>query len=310
MVEKNVYKFVLFSIAQKSRIGTSQKGVSQIRKIRWIAWILAAGMMLSTVAAQAVEVPSEPALETEQALAQESTADENAAQEYAEEADWRLLLVNPWNQLPAEYQIELKRMTNGLYVDARIYDDLSAMLGACWDAGLHPVVCSAYRSYATQQRLHNNKIYRLRVAGYAYETAVKEAARWVAVPGTSEHQTGMALDIVSYRYQLLNHKQAETPEQQWFMEHCWEYGFILRFPADKCDITGIGYEPWHYRYVGREAALAMRESGQCLEEYLAAQGMEFANAPRIAEVPAEGAADVPAADSVAGQPAETAAPAQ
>jgi len=207
------------------------------------------------------------ALEAEPAEEQASVTEVSAVQEAD---DWKLLLVNPWNKLPEGYQVELKRMTNGLYVDARIYDDLSAMLGACWDAGLHPVVCSAYRSNATQQRLYNNKIYRLRTAGYSWAGAVKEAGRWVAVPGTSEHQTGMALDIVSYSYQLLNKKQEETAEQKWFMEHCWEYGFILRYPSDKGEITGIGYEPWHYRYVGREAAAAMKESGLCLEEYLQA----------------------------------------
>ena len=196
-------------------------------------------------------------------------AAQGSAAEADEEADWRLLLVNPWNQLPEDYTVELKSLPNGLTVDARIYEDLSAMLAGCREAGLSPVVCSAYRPYATQQRLHNNKIYRLMAAGYSREAAQQEAGRWVAVPGTSEHQTGMALDIVARSYQNLTKQQEETAEQKWLMEHCWEYGFILRYPADKCEITGIGYEPWHYRYVGREAAAAMRESGLCLEEYLA-----------------------------------------
>jgi len=237
---------------------------------RLAAAVLAVCMMGSSAAAQALTEPAaseytEPASTEQTEVPAESGI---AAEETVEEPDWRLLLVNPWNQLPADYKIELKRMTNGLYVDARIYDDLSAMLGACWDAGLHPVVCSAYRTHATQQRLHNNKIYRLMASGYSWNAAVQEAGRWVAVPGTSEHETGMALDIVSYSYQNLTYKQAETAEQKWFMEHCWEYGFILRYPEDKCDVTGIGYEPWHYRYVGREAAQTMRESGLCLEEYL------------------------------------------
>ena len=97
-----------------------------------------------------------------------------------------------------------------------------------------------------------------------------EAARWVAPPDTSEHQTGLALDLVSLDYQLLDEKQEQTPEQQWLMAHSWEYGFVLRYPSDKSAITGIGYEPWHYRYVGKEAAKAMHESGQCLEEYVGA----------------------------------------
>ena len=78
---------------------------------------------------------------------------------------------------------------------------------------------------------------------------------------------GLALDIVSTSYQALTKKQERTQEQKWLMEHCWEYGFILRYPNDKSEITGIGYEPWHYRYVGREVALDIRDSGLCLEEY-------------------------------------------
>ena len=233
--------------------------------MRLLAAIFAAVMMVSSVAvATEVREAEKPAETTEQA-----SVSAESVPEAAEEADWRLLLVNPWNKLPEGYTVELKSLANGLKVDARIYDDLSAMLGACFDAGLHPVVCSAYRSNATQQRLHNNKIARLMASGYGREAAVQEAGRWVAAPGTSEHQTGMALDIVSYSYQNLTRKQEETAEQKWLMEHCWEYGFILRYPSDKCEITGIGYEPWHYRYVGRDTAMAIRESGLCLEEYLA-----------------------------------------
>lgn len=187
------------------------------------------------------------------------------------EQDWQLLLVNPWNQLPEDYTVELKKLPNGLQVDARIYDDLTAMLSDCRKAGLRPLVCSAYRSLETQTRLYNNKIARLRGAGYSQETAIREAGRWVAVPGTSEHQTGLAVDLVASSYQILDQKQEQTKEQKWLMEHCWEYGFILRYPSDKSAITGIGYEPWHYRYVGKETAKALRDSGLCLEEYLEAQ---------------------------------------
>ena len=182
--------------------------------------------------------------------------------------DWMLLLVNPWNTMPEEYEVELSTLSNGLQVDSRIYDDLEEMLTDCREAGLSPIVCSAYRTEAKQTQLYNNKISRLLRAGYGQEEARAEAGRWVAVPGTSEHQTGLALDIVAASYQLLDERQEETAEQQWLMEHAWEYGFILRYPSEKSETTGIGYEPWHYRYVGREAAAAMRESGECLEEYL------------------------------------------
>ena len=182
--------------------------------------------------------------------------------------DWELLLVNPWNELPEDYDITLKALSNGMKVDERIYDDLNAMLAACRKAGLSPKVCSAYRTQAKQTYLYNNKIARLRNAGYSKKAAETEAVRWVARPGTSEHQLGLALDIVSSSYQGLTKKQEKTAEQKWLMEHCWEYGFILRYPNDKSEVTGIGYEPWHYRYVGQEVAMDMRDSGLCLEEYL------------------------------------------
>ena len=182
--------------------------------------------------------------------------------------DWKLLLVNRWNAMPEGYEVELKQLSQGLFVDARIYDDLRSMLAACRKDGLRPLVCSAHRSVETQTRLHNNKIARLLAEGYTQDAALEEARRWVAVPGTSEHHTGMAVDIVATSYQKLTQQQEHTAEQKWLMEHCWEYGFILRDPTDKSAITGIGYEPWHYRYVGREAAMAMRDSGLCLEEYV------------------------------------------
>lgn len=91
----------------------------------------------------------------------------------------------------------------------------------------------------------------------------------MAVPGTREHELGLALDIVSMENQNLDESQMETEFQKWMMEHCTEYGFILRYPVDKGEITGIGFEPWHYRYVGREDAEKIKESGLCLEEYVA-----------------------------------------
>ena len=184
------------------------------------------------------------------------------------EADWRLLLVNPWNALPEDYEVELATLSNGLQVDARIYDDLNDMLTDCRAAGLEPIVCSAYRTQATQTRLYNNKVARVRASGVPEDQVEAEAARWVAKPGTSEHQTGLALDIVAASYQILDEKQEDTAEQQWLMENSWKYGFILRYPSEKSDVTGIGYEPWHYRSGGTAAAAESPPTGGCLEAYL------------------------------------------
>jgi len=187
---------------------------------------------------------------------------------FPEGEEWQLLLVNPWNEMPEDYEVHLKTLPDGMKVDERAYDDLTAMLQGCRDAGLSPKICSAYRTQAKQTSLYNNKIARLRKAGYSKKAAIAEAGRWVARPGTSEHQLGLAVDIVSKSYQALTKKQEQTAEQKWLMEHCWEYGFILRYPNDKSEITGIGYEPWHYRYVGKEIAQDVRKSGLCFEEYL------------------------------------------
>ncbi|MDD6502952.1 MAG: M15 family metallopeptidase, partial [Oscillospiraceae bacterium] len=151
----------------------------------------------------------------------------------------------------------------------RCADDLMDMLADCKArSGGIPVVCSSYRTQAKQQSLYDNKVKRLMKQGYSYETALTEAAKVVAVPGTSEHQLGLAVDIVDKSYQILDKKQETTAVQKWLMEHAWEYGFILRYPNGTTDLTGIIYEPWHYRYVGRDAAADIRDKGVTLEEYI------------------------------------------
>lgn len=185
------------------------------------------------------------------------------------EEDWRLVLVNAWNPLPEDETVTLKELSNGLRVDERCYPDLQAMMDACRAAGLSPVICSAYRSYEKQEELYWNKVDRLLAQGYAQTDAEEEAGREVARPGTSEHQLGLAVDIVDLDNQNLDETQKSTAVQQWLMAHSWEYGFILRYPGGKSEITGIIYEPWHYRYVGRDAAAEIYEQGVCLEEYLA-----------------------------------------
>lgn len=182
--------------------------------------------------------------------------------------EWQLLLVNPWKALPEGYTVELKKLRNGHAVDARAYPDLQRMLDDCRAAGLRPLICSSYRSQETQQRLYENKIRRLMRKGLSREEATAQAGAVVAVPGTSEHQTGLAVDLVDKSYQHLDDAQASTEVQQWLMENSWKYGFVLRYPAEKSDVTGIIYEPWHYRYVGETAAREMRELGLCLEEYI------------------------------------------
>lgn len=182
--------------------------------------------------------------------------------------DWMLTLVNPWNPLPEDYACTLTRLSNGHSVDERCYPDLQAMMDACRAAGLTPVICSSYRSREKQEELFQNKVNRLIAQGYSQENAKTEAARSVALPGASEHQLGLAVDIVDLNNQNLDSTQETAAVQQWLMAHSWEYGFILRYPNDKSELTGIIYEPWHYRYVGKDAAAEIYRQGVCLEEYL------------------------------------------
>ena len=187
---------------------------------------------------------------------------------FAQKDDPLLTLVNPWNTISQDWTVDLVSVGNGHKVDKTCYDDLMAMLDACKAAGFRPVIRSSYRTQATQKQLYENKVNQWKGYGYAEEEARKQAAAIVAPPGTSEHQLGWAVDLVDASYQVLNEKQATMPAQKWLMEHSWEYGFILRYPVNKSDVTGIIYEPWHYRYVGREHAKAIYESGLCLEEWL------------------------------------------
>ena len=179
-----------------------------------------------------------------------------------------LILVNPWNTVPEGYKVETSSLLNGESVDSRCYSDLAAMLQECLAAGGSPIVCSAYRPHEKQVRLYQEQVDSLLAQGRTQEEAEAEAGTVVAVPGTSEHELGLAVDICDSENQNLDESQLETLTQQWLIEHCWDYGFILRYPVDKSEITGIIYEPWHYRYVGRKNAAKIHESGLCLEEYL------------------------------------------
>lgn len=182
--------------------------------------------------------------------------------------NWELVLVNRWNPISSSYSITLTQLKNGESVDERCYPDLQEMMDDCRSEGLSPFICSSYRTRETQERLYQQEVNRLIAQGYSEEEAKQKAATSNAPPGTSEHQLGLALDIVDINNQNLNESQENTAVQKWLMENSWKYGFILRYPEGKSEITGIIYEPWHYRYVGKEAAKEIYELQICLEEYL------------------------------------------
>lgn len=179
-----------------------------------------------------------------------------------------LILVNPWNFTPEDYDPEIVLINDWQKSSSVCRDALLEMLEGCKKAGLVPFIGSAYRTHGDQNWLYNNKIQRLIAEGYSEADARKLAGTVVAVPGTSEHELGLAFDLVDDSYKGLDSGQEATPVQQWLMAHSWEYGFILRYPNNKSEFTGIIYEPWHYRYVGKEIAKEIFDSGLCLEEYI------------------------------------------
>lgn len=190
-----------------------------------------------------------------------------------EETSWELILVNEDHPLDSSYAPEkLTEISSGYRVDDRIVADLRQMLDDGAAEGLSMYVTSAYRSYKQQIDTFNASMQTRLNQGMTPLEAYQETSTSVALPGTSEHATGLAVDIISTEYEALDDRQGDTKEQKWLMEHCWEYGFILRYPPEKSDITGIIYEPWHYRYVGKDTAKEITELGVTLEEYLAQKG--------------------------------------
>ncbi len=231
-----------------------------------IIMIFALVLAISCVAAMIIhKVASNRELREAVRMAEEAKKqqEEEAAREEArlakiveEKKQWYLLLVNEWNAMPDDFDIETVEVESGYVIDSRVRDALAEMLADCREAGFSPRIVSTFRTRETQQYLYDH-------------TANKSDT---AVPGHSEHECGLAADVIDadslgWSDPLID-EQEDMPAQKWLMEHCQDYGFILRYPKDKEEITGIIYEPWHYRYVGKEHAKIIMENGLCLEEYL------------------------------------------
>ncbi len=158
---------------------------------------------------------------------------------------------------------ELTELSNGEKIDIRIYPELQAMFDAARADGLDLFVREGYRTTEEQQEIMDEKIEEYLGGGYSKLEAKRLAREYVAVPGTSEHQLGISVDINADISQC-----SSDAVYAWLDENAYLYGFIKRYPPDKVHITGIGHEPWHYRYVGKEAAKELKENSLCLEEYV------------------------------------------
>ena len=175
---------------------------------------------------------------------------------FSSKGKW-VLFCNPWNPVPEDYELKLVSI-EGFRFDSVGRDSLQEMMDACRAAGHNVTINNSYRSKATQQYMWNKSVNQYIAQGMTKEEAEAETGKSTAIPGHSEHQTGLAVDL-----------NGADETYAWLAEHCWDYGFILRYPDDKIEITGIIYEPWHFRYVGKELSLELKALGITMEEYFA-----------------------------------------
>ncbi len=199
---------------------------------------------------------------------QESEEDEEINAISFEKDSWNLLLVNKQHPIPEDYTFTLGTIKGSMQCDERIITPLTDMFAAAKEDGVNLIVCSPYRDITRQEYLFNRKMKNYLNSGYSYMDAYKTASVTVTVPGASEHQVGLAVDIICDNYSSLNEGFGETDAGIWLKQHSADYGFILRYPKGKEEITGIQYEPWHFRYVGKEAAQIIMQQDITLEEFI------------------------------------------
>lgn len=201
-------------------------------------------------------------------LSKTEVPEESEEEYHFDKEDWRLILVNKQHPIPDDYEVKLETIKGNMKCDERILGDLIAMFQAAKEDGVTLEVRSPYRDMSRQEWLFGRKIKYYMGKGMSYMEAYTLSSQIVMVPGASEHQLGLALDITSDTYTALDEGFADTEAGKWLAEHCCEYGFVLRYPLGKEYITGVEYEPWHFRYVGKEAATVMTDEGICLEEFM------------------------------------------
>jgi len=182
-----------------------------------------------------------------------------------DESNFSMTLVNRRFRIPDGYQVQLSPSIPGsdVRLDSRVAPHYTAMYNAAKEAGCYLTPYSGYRSYSVQKTNYENKVRYYRDLGNSESVSKTLAAQVIMPPGSSEHNLGLAMDICGTNYSF-----DQTKEFKWLQENAADYGFILRYPENKKDITKVVYEPWHWRYVGAENARAIKASGLCLEEYL------------------------------------------
>lgn len=181
---------------------------------------------------------------------------------------WCLILTNAEYPVPEDYAVTLKDVPGtDQKVDERIYEPLMNMLEAMKAEGLSPVVCSGYRTLDKQEKLFNRKVSAYVKKGRSKEESYALARQTLSIPGSGEHCLGLAVDFYTRSYHQLERAFEKTPEGKWLREHAQDYGFTLRYDEGKEEITGIEYEPWHFRFVGIDVAQYLKEHNLSLEEF-------------------------------------------
>lgn len=178
-----------------------------------------------------------------------------------------LILVNQENLLSQDYTFTHHTLNCGMDVDQRIYDDMLNMLNDLNKEDLHYTIISAYRSHEDQTALVNTRVAEYMEKGMTEDEAYAETYKSIQKPGASEHESGLCFDVASEGTVVLDESVAAQQTAVWLANNSYKYGFILRYPKEKENLTGITYEPWHFRYVGKEAAAFMYENDLCLEEF-------------------------------------------
>ena len=232
------------------------------------------GMPEEVVGGQTGGQPKEPVQEQPEGLPgarvykERGEMDADAGLKILPEDMWCLILTNAEYPVPEDYEVELEAIPGTEQsVDKRIYEPLMTMIGDMKDQGLSPIVCSGYRTLDKQEKLFNRKVLSFVKAGHTKEESYNLARQTISIPGSGEHCLGLAVDFYTRRYHKLERAFEDTPESKWLVEHAQDYGFVMRYGENKTDITGIQYEPWHYRYVGVEAANYMKDNELSLEEF-------------------------------------------
>ena len=268
---------------QKSKIAERKRRRQRIVRMQLLAIMATISFIVFLVynkihIKEQQEVKVEPTKELQQSYPQEKTTkkkeegNKKLAKSKEAKKIWKnnkklLILVNKENICP-EDGLSLRKICNGRIEAADIlYSDLCQMLTDAGKEGYNYWIASGYRSAKKQQKLVDEDVRIGMNQGLSYEDALEKTYEETMPAGYSEHQTGLALDILASSNLNMDISQENTAENKWMKEHCYEYGFILRYPRDKENITKISYEPWHFRYVGKEAAEYIRKNNLTLEEF-------------------------------------------